>query len=906
MSPTPIQPGLVHLILQYIAPPSQLNQPIPPHLISKSLLQRHHFLQISLDDPKEYLCWPTSQGRAIDLLEDLPRQLDDEPASYPVHYTSDAEQAYAHVELPSTGSDKARMVFEWDEADGWKYHDLALMPFPPGSRAAPQQPDDVKETKYVKPTVPLVPAAAYVADAYGGEGEGDDDYWNAYGSQDDAASFNDDPFMASKDAEAGTEDAYWARYSSVHGEYRRLYSPFPPPQPKRKLYPTDPEANSGTDSPNPLPVPARSELYRSHGDMLPIFGSLAPHGSSRWDPASPRALAQLLAEVPPRATPSPSPLSTSETGEVDSDISSPTVGGSNGSDEGSPGYISGLEDRPLAAPRSLAMCTAADNDEAEMGALRDGIRGIWKLWEMGRKRSGTATRNAELGTRVEELERELSVWKAAFKTTDEEKKVLLKTVSRLERSIGSLKAAALLTKGLTDHLTSIDSPDVGRGQLWLTIYCNKTGLLETLSQNNVCDAEHFEAFIMGFNQASPLFSMVDVGSGKEAADAKIKECLRVFSRFPQTSKVFFGGAHDNGYTSTLNYLANEGLLDKVILLRGYKELAYEIKGLQLPHIEIDGLFMKKKLYTHPSKKTNNAPSIPGTPSQTFHDVEKTRSKSSTPAKPTPPKKVKHLPVEQAQEAHIHIPESVFETSNRSGAPPSSPSSAPTGSGSHISPLASPLMESMNAALKDILGDITIVPPAVKSAPKKRRAPRKRKASSPESDGENGAQESAKIRRVVEPEKKGETKEGSPESTGSRRSGRNRDKYSADQSDQTGLTLVSVQAGLNEIEAESRSVSNRVHDPKVFGAIPGIKVGTWWMTREECSIDAVHAPWVGGISGGRDGAWSVALSGGYEDDVDLGDAFTYTGAGGRDLKGTKTQPKNLRTALRAPTSLSRIG
>lgn len=30
-------------------------------------------------------------------------------------------------------------------------------------------------------------------------------------------------------------------------------------------------------------------------------------------------------------------------------------------------------------------------------------------------------------------------------------------------------------------------------------------------------------------------------------------------------------------------------------------------------------------------------------------------------------------------------------------------------------------------------------------------------------------------------------------------------------------------------------------------------------------------------------------------VDLGVAFTYTGCGGRDLKGTKQNPKNLRTA-----------
>jgi hypothetical protein len=32
--------------------------------------------------------------------------------------------------------------------------------------------------------------------------------------------------------------------------------------------------------------------------------------------------------------------------------------------------------------------------------------------------------------------------------------------------------------------------------------------------------------------------------------------------------------------------------------------------------------------------------------------------------------------------------------------------------------------------------------------------------------------------------------------------------------------------------------------------------------------------------------SLVLSGGYEDDVDNGDEFTYTGSGGRELKGQK--------------------
>lgn len=28
--------------------------------------------------------------------------------------------------------------------------------------------------------------------------------------------------------------------------------------------------------------------------------------------------------------------------------------------------------------------------------------------------------------------------------------------------------------------------------------------------------------------------------------------------------------------------------------------------------------------------------------------------------------------------------------------------------------------------------------------------------------------------------------------------------------------------------------------KVFGHIPGVAIGTWWLTRQACSLDAVHA------------------------------------------------------------------
>lgn len=38
------------------------------------------------------------------------------------------------------------------------------------------------------------------------------------------------------------------------------------------------------------------------------------------------------------------------------------------------------------------------------------------------------------------------------------------------------------------------------------------------------------------------------------------------------------------------------------------------------------------------------------------------------------------------------------------------------------------------------------------------------------------------------------------------------------------------------------------------------------------------PTVAGIHAGAEGAYSIALSGGYDDNVDYGECFTYTGEG----------------------------
>ncbi|KAF8579325.1 hypothetical protein K439DRAFT_1416318 [Ramaria rubella] len=161
---------------------------------------------------------------------------------------------------------------------------------------------------------------------------------------------------------------------------------------------------------------------------------------------------------------------------------------------------------------------------------------------------------------------------------------------------GGREAAQMLNESIACHNSKGDK-NSPRIEIWTYVFCNLQGLQHTLVGSDICTCEEFEAFMMGFNQANPRFTINDVHAGKEAADAKVKAYLHTWSRFPQTVKVYFGGGHDNGYHPTLSELQSDGLLEKIVLLQGYQQIANEIRSFHLQTLQIDNLFRTDKIPT---------------------------------------------------------------------------------------------------------------------------------------------------------------------------------------------------------------------------------------------------------------------------------------------------------------------
>ncbi|KAF1970208.1 hypothetical protein BU23DRAFT_557100 [Bimuria novae-zelandiae CBS 107.79] len=213
---------------------------------------------------------------------------------------------------------------------------------------------------------------------------------------------------------------------------------------------------------------------------------------------------------------------------------------------------------------------------------------------------------------------------------------------------GGSEAASRLQHAIRNHITSLYD-NSGNWPIIVHIYLSLDKLAQKLASVGLIEKpSDLRKFAQYFSLNQSLFTIVDVGHGKERADHKIKEMLRTFNDNPTCRHIVFGGCHDAGYLLNLDQYKHHAakaahitLLESTPAWRGFAELP------NFRRTRFDNVFRNTELpdygyrmQSHPSIQPG-LPSIPpgfqssprGTP--TIPSPATTVSSLAAPANPTP-------------------------------------------------------------------------------------------------------------------------------------------------------------------------------------------------------------------------------------------------------------------------------
>ncbi|ORX34815.1 hypothetical protein BD324DRAFT_663180 [Kockovaella imperatae] len=156
----------------------------------------------------------------------------------------------------------------------------------------------------------------------------------------------------------------------------------------------------------------------------------------------------------------------------------------------------------------------------------------------------------------------------------------------------------IVAEGEEGHQEAIETKELG--SVVVQLFLNKSGFGNILVKNgSVASWGMYEAFLQGFSAAHELFTVIDVGTGKEASDAKIRDFLKLYVKNAQCESVILGASHDNGYATTLSSLQTESLLSKLLLLKGYSDLAPQLRQHSSRVVSIPSLFRTSRIALSP-------------------------------------------------------------------------------------------------------------------------------------------------------------------------------------------------------------------------------------------------------------------------------------------------------------------
>ncbi|KAI1089806.1 hypothetical protein F5B19DRAFT_495092 [Rostrohypoxylon terebratum] len=180
---------------------------------------------------------------------------------------------------------------------------------------------------------------------------------------------------------------------------------------------------------------------------------------------------------------------------------------------------------------------------------------------------------------------------------------------------GGAIAAQQLRLDIKQHLKTI-YPDVNV-DLWniiVQITLNLEGLSRKLeSIGFVRTFNDLPAFTRGFSRAQGLFSIIDVGWGKEQADFKVRETFRLMVHNLQCKHIIFGPCHDKGYIVELRpYQLDTSISTKLSLLET-TVAPREFQELRLRRVKFVDVFRSEPL---PERPPPSPPALMSPPTQT--------------------------------------------------------------------------------------------------------------------------------------------------------------------------------------------------------------------------------------------------------------------------------------------------
>lgn len=146
---------------------------------------------------------------------------------------------------------------------------------------------------------------------------------------------------------------------------------------------------------------------------------------------------------------------------------------------------------------------------------------------------------------------------------------------------GGRQAAWLLKDAIKKWALQHDPELPSDYRIVVRIYANIKGLADVLVRAGVIKHNsELEEFARGFTRSDTLFDFVDVGGGKDRADVKIIDNLKLTLLDYHCRQILFGCSHDNGYARTLESFADDGQAKaRVTLLEG---VPFEKELLELP------------------------------------------------------------------------------------------------------------------------------------------------------------------------------------------------------------------------------------------------------------------------------------------------------------------------------------